>query len=75
MNVDQTIDTRGMRCPIPVLKATKTLKTMASGAVLEVLASDSQAPRDFEDYCREQGHELLKNEVQADHYQIVLRKA
>lgn len=75
MNVDMTIDTRGMRCPIPVLKATKTLKGMESGQVLEVLASDAQAPRDFTDYCREQGHDLLINEAIDKHYQIVLRKA
>ena len=74
MTIDREIDTIGMKCPIPVLRASKELRTMASGEVLEIKASDSQAPRDFVDLCEAMGHELLKNDEEGDIYIIVIKK-
>ncbi len=74
MNIDRKIDTLGMKCPIPVLRASKELRTMDAGEVLEVQASDGQAPRDFVDLCQEMGHELLKNEEVDGTYIIVIKK-
>ncbi len=74
MNIDRKIDTIGMKCPIPVLRASKELRAMETGEILEVEASDGQAPRDFVDLCTEMGHQLLKNEEVDGTYIIVIKK-
>jgi len=53
------LDTKGLRCPLPVLKARKALKDLAAGTVLRVLATDPGAVKDFEAFCRTTGHRLL----------------
>ena len=72
--VDRKLDATGMRCPIPVLRAGKELRAMDVGEVLEIMATDGQAPRDFRDYCNEAGYDLLVNEVVGEHYRIVIKK-
>ena len=57
---DATLDATGLLCPLPVLKARRALKPLAPGAVLEVLATDPGAVRDFEHFCRTTGCELLE---------------
>ena len=52
-------DARGMRCPLPVLKARKLMKGLANGDVLEVHATDPGAPGDFKHFCETTGHRLL----------------
>lgn len=59
MTADTQLDTSGLSCPIPILKAKKELSTMAPGAVLEVVATDPAAPKDFVAFCKATGHELL----------------
>jgi tRNA 2-thiouridine synthesizing protein A len=54
------LDTKGLLCPLPVLKARRVLKTLAPGAVLEVLATDPGAVKDFEHFCQTTGCELLE---------------
>jgi tRNA 2-thiouridine synthesizing protein A len=56
-----TLDTIGLLCPLPVLKARRALKPLAPGAVLEVLATDPGAVKDFEHFCRTTGCELLES--------------
>jgi tRNA 2-thiouridine synthesizing protein A len=72
--IDKKLDASGMRCPIPVLRASKELKRMEAGQVIEIIATDSQAPRDFQDLCEAMGHELLANEEKDDTYVIVIKK-
>jgi tRNA 2-thiouridine synthesizing protein A len=57
---DATLDTTGLLCPLPVLKARRALKPLAPGAVLEVLATDPGAVGDFEHFCRTTGCKLLE---------------
>ncbi|MEP4380412.1 MAG: sulfurtransferase TusA family protein [Alphaproteobacteria bacterium] len=57
---DQTLDTSGMKCPLPVLKAKKALKSMAPGATLRVLATDPGSVRDFAHFCEATGDSLLE---------------
>ncbi len=59
MESDVIVDTRGFRCPLPVLKARKALQGLAPGATLKVLADDPAAFIDMPHFCREAGHELL----------------
>jgi tRNA 2-thiouridine synthesizing protein A len=54
----ETLDARGLKCPLPVLKAEKSLAELASGATLIVLATDPMAKIDIPLYCRQQGHTM-----------------
>jgi len=57
--VDETLDTSGMKCPLPVLKARKRLMGMAPGQVLELVATDPAAWVDVPHFCAQAGHQLL----------------
>jgi tRNA 2-thiouridine synthesizing protein A len=60
VTVDTTLDATGLLCPLPVLKARRALKPLVPGAVLEVLATDPGATKDFEHFCATTGCELLE---------------
>lgn len=53
------LDAKGLKCPLPVLKARKALKDIPAGGTLRVLATDPGAPKDFEHFCKTTGCELL----------------
>lgn len=75
MSDDVTIlDATDLRCPLPVLRARKTLKWLPDGALMDVLATDTAAPKDFEAFCRETGHTLINIEQDGEVYTIRLRK-
>lgn len=56
------LDTKGLKCPLPVLKARKALKDVAPGGLLRVLATDPGAAKDFQHFCEATGCELLQSE-------------
>jgi tRNA 2-thiouridine synthesizing protein A len=60
MNVQKELDTRGLNCPLPILKTKKALAEMASGEVLKVVSTDPGALRDFQAFARQTGHDLLE---------------
>ncbi len=62
MQFDKEIDTSGLNCPLPILKAKKALNDMVSGQVLKVIATDQGAWRDFEAFARQTGNELVLQE-------------
>ena len=72
MDWDRDIDAEGLLCPLPVLLAGKALRSMPSGAVLRLRATDPVAVVDIPHFCREGGHALLGTEVRgaATHYFI-----
>ncbi len=59
MDADKELDTRGLNCPLPILKAKKALADMASGQVLRVVATDPGSTRDFQAFARQTGNELI----------------
>jgi tRNA 2-thiouridine synthesizing protein A len=59
MSEPNILDTKGLRCPLPVLKARKALKELPAGATLRVLATDPGAIKDFEAFCKTTGYRLL----------------
>lgn len=59
---EQTLDARGLLCPLPVLKARKRLMSMAPGEELHLLADDPAAIVDVPHYCAESGNALLRTE-------------
>ena len=54
-------DAKGMKCPLPVLKARRLLKEMAPGEQIEIEATDTGAPKDFVHFCETTGHKLIEN--------------
>lgn len=64
--VDAELDTTGLLCPLPVLKARKRLAALAPGAVLRMLADDPAARVDVPHFCAEQGHALLAQQDISD---------
>lgn len=74
MNFDREIDTRGLNCPLPILKAKKALSDMDSGQVLKVVATDSGSVRDFQAFAKQTGNELVGQETADDEYIHLLRR-
>ena len=64
MDVNKELDTRGLNCPLPILKAKKALAEMTSGQVLKVIATDPGSIRDFQAFARQTGNELLDQQTQ-----------
>ncbi|MGL6109531.1 MAG: sulfurtransferase TusA family protein [Rubrivivax sp.] len=60
MEAHKEIDTRGLNCPLPILKAKKALADMSSGQVLKVVATDPGSVRDFQAFARQTGNELVE---------------
>jgi tRNA 2-thiouridine synthesizing protein A len=59
MIAQKELDTRGLNCPLPILKAKKALTEMLSGEVLKVVATDPGSVRDFQAFARQTGNELI----------------
>ena len=57
---DRTLDTQGLTCPLPVLKARKALSELPKGATLEVLATDPNSEPDLKAYCEKTGNKLIE---------------
>lgn len=72
--VAQTLDTKGLNCPLPILKAKKAIKGLQSGEVLEVLATDPGSVKDFEAFARATGNELLEHSEDAGVFRFLLKK-
>jgi tRNA 2-thiouridine synthesizing protein A len=60
MEATKELDTRGLNCPLPILKAKKALADMQSGEVLKVVATDPGSVRDFQAFARQTGNELVE---------------
>jgi TusA-related sulfurtransferase len=60
---DRELDTRGLNCPLPILRAKKALAEMAAGQVLRVVATDPGSMRDFQAFSRQTANELLSQET------------
>ena len=74
MEAQKEIDTRGLNCPLPILKAKKALADMNSGDILKVLATDPGSMRDFQAFARQTGNELLEQADSNDEYVHYLRR-
>ncbi|WP_457323159.1 sulfurtransferase TusA family protein [Roseateles sp. P5_E11] len=74
MDVQREIDTRGLNCPLPILKAKKALAEMLSGELLRVVATDPGSMRDFQAFARQTGNELVEQTSSGDEFIHVLRR-
>jgi TusA-related sulfurtransferase len=74
MDVSKELDTRGLNCPLPILKAKKALADMSSGALLRVVSTDPGSTRDFQAFARQTGNELVQQTNSGDEFVHVLRR-
>jgi tRNA 2-thiouridine synthesizing protein A len=72
---DQTLDTSGLVCPIPILMAKKKLTAMAPGNTLEIFATDPAAANDFEAFCRATGNALVASGVRGETSWFLIRRS
>ncbi|MEP6825624.1 MAG: sulfurtransferase TusA family protein [Ramlibacter sp.] len=74
MNIDKEIDTSGLNCPLPILKAKKALTDMQSGQLLKVLSTDAGSVRDFQAFAKQTGNELVDQQSEGRDFVHVLRR-
>lgn len=72
--VAQVVDAKGLSCPMPIVKTAQAIKALASGQLLEVLATDPGSTKDFTAWAKSTGNELVDQSVDAGVYRFVLRK-
>ena len=74
MHIHKEIDTRGLNCPLPILKAKKALSDMLSGQLLKVVATDPGSTRDFQAFAKQTGNELVEQQMVGEEYIHILRR-
>lgn len=74
MDAQKELDTRGLNCPLPILKAKKALADMTSGQTLKVVATDPGSVRDFQAFARQTGNELVEQQTVGDEFIHWLRR-
>ena len=67
------LDTKGLNCPLPVLKLKKALKDVPPGGIVQVLATDPGAVGDFEAFCRQTGNELIDAKTEGGVFVFLIR--
>ena len=73
-NFDQELDARGLNCPLPILRAKKTLNTMIGGQILKITATDPGSVKDFEAFAKQTGNELLDSSELDGEFHFMLKK-
>jgi tRNA 2-thiouridine synthesizing protein A len=71
---DLELDARGLNCPLPILRAKKSIQGLGAGQVLRVVATDPGSVKDFESFCKQTGNELLASNQQGGEYHFQIRK-
>ncbi len=71
---EDPLDARGLACPMPIVKAKLTIRNIADGETLEVLADDAAFPADVRAWCAMTGHELVSLEEDGGHVTALIRK-
>ncbi|MBA2484436.1 MAG: sulfurtransferase TusA family protein [Nitrosomonas sp.] len=72
--INKELDTRGLVCPLPILRTKKSLSEMTSGQVLKIVATDPGAVIDFQVFADQAGHELLSMSETSEELVFLLRK-
>lgn len=74
MKFDVELDARQLACPLPILRAKKSLSQMESGQVLRITATDKGAPNDFAEFCRKTGNELISSTANDGEFLFLIRR-
>jgi tRNA 2-thiouridine synthesizing protein A len=74
IEIAQTIDARGLSCPMPIVKTAQAVKPLPSGAAVELLATDHGSIKDVAAWCRATGNELIEQTTDGAVYRFVIRR-
>jgi tRNA 2-thiouridine synthesizing protein A len=74
LEIAARVDARGLSCPMPIVKTAQAVKPLASGALVEVLATDPGSQRDFVAWSRSTGHELVEQTTEGNVHRFVIRR-
>lgn len=72
---DRELDASGLNCPLPILRAKKTLSDMQSGQTLRIIATDPGSVKDFEAFSKQTGNQLLSSGEEDGRFNFVMRKS
>lgn len=73
--IDQTLDARGLSCPLPVVKTRKALNAMNTGQTLQIIATDPGFVRDISSFCQQTGNDLVSSHEEGSAHVFVIRKS
>ncbi len=71
---DKDLDARGLNCPLPILRARKSLNEMTAGQVLRIVATDPGSVKDFEAFSKQTGNELLSQQAGDKEFVFYIRR-
>ena len=74
LQLTHRVDARGLSCPMPIVKAAQAIRTLPSGALFEVLATDPGSVKDFAAWSRTTGNDLIEQTADGGIYRFVLRR-
>ena len=74
IEIAQTLDARGLNCPLPILRTKKAIAQIETGQVLEMTATDPGSLKDIESFCAQTGNELLSSSQQGSDFVFQIRK-
>jgi tRNA 2-thiouridine synthesizing protein A len=69
-----TLDARGLKCPMPIVRTAQKIKELSSGQLLEVLATDPGAVADFNAWSRTTGHDIVASSSDDGIFRFVIRR-
>lgn len=74
MNVDQTLDCKGLSCPMPIIKLSKTMKKLKTGELLEMLGTDPGSKTDVPAWCEKTGNEFIELQEENGAFKFYIKK-
>ena len=72
---DTELDASGLNCPLPILRAKKTLNSMDAGQVLHVIATDPGSIKDYHAFAKQTGNELMESKEEGGKYHFLIKKS
>ncbi len=74
IQIHKEVDARGLKCPLPILRAKKALADMESGQILKVSATDPGSQRDFAAFAKQTGNEIVESSRQDETFVFLMRR-
>jgi len=72
---DQELDASGLNCPLPILRAKKSLAAMGAGEILHIIATDPGSVKDFEAFAKQTGNELVESREDGGKFYFLMKKS
>jgi tRNA 2-thiouridine synthesizing protein A len=73
-NFDEELDASGLNCPLPILRAKKSLAGLDAGKVLHIIATDPGSVKDFEAFSKQTGNPLLESKEEGGKFHFLIKK-